>query len=561
MKALFVALVIILSVAFFVAGCGNSPTTSAPPVSSSAPTSSAPSTTTAAPTTQPTSTVKPTVPTQPTTTAPSTSTSQYGGTLKIIIPTAISTMGAPAEGGNIGDFNRVAGPVYDRLVNRDKDFNIKPMLVQSWDMTPDGKTITLHLQKGVKFHDGTDFNADAVKYALQNSGTFASNLKKVASYDILDDYTLRLNMSQFDANLFLNLSAGFGGWIGSPTAIKKPTTPENQAKDHMVGTGPFKFVSTQRDVSAKYTRFDNYWQKGKPYFDAVEFTQVQDPVTSLLYFKAGNGQLLFQVTPYDARNLAAAGYDIVLSDVKFTYYMMPDGANADSPWGNVKVRQALDYAVNKKAITDAIGLGYYEPLNQLATTNSPLYVKDVVARSYDPAKAKQILTEAGYPNGFKTTLITSTTFNKDALVAIQADLKKVGIDATIDVADSGRFTSVNQNGWRNAIFIMYPPMNIDLSGLIRRFAVGGATPETWSHRSMFRPTDWQSRLDAALTQVDDGKRITQMQGLIKTMFDEAMAIPLWAAPDISAQDTRLHDLNWEQGQPYNFTFQDAWMAK
>jgi MarR-like DNA-binding transcriptional regulator SgrR of sgrS sRNA len=78
---------------------------------------------------------------------------------------------------------------------------------------------------------------------------------------------------------------------------------------------------------------------------------------------------------------------------------------------------------------------------------------------------------------------------------------------------------------------------------------------------MLRPTDWQSRLDAAVAQVDDNQRIAQEQALIKTMFDQAMAIPLWAAPDISAQQKGLHNLNWEQGQPYNFTFQDAWLSK
>src|ERR1035437_593519 len=447
MKKLLVPLLVLLISAFIVIGCSGSPTTSTPAAK-----------TPASPLVSPVAAV--TLPPMP----------QSGGILKIITPTSISTMGAPAEG--TGDFNRVAGPVYDRLVNRDKDFHILPMLAQSWDVAPDGKAITLHLQKGVKFHDGTDFNAEAVKYALQNSGTFTSSLKKVSSYDVLDDNTLRFNMTQFDANLLLNLSAGFGGWVASPTAMKTPTTPENMARDHMVGTGPFTFVSSQRDVSANYTKFTNYWQKGKPYLDGVEFMQIQDPVTGLLAFKNGDAQFLFQVSPYDARNLASAGYEIILSDVKFTYYMMPDGANPDSPFADVKVRQAVEYAINKKAIADSIGSGYYEVLNQLPTSDSPLYVPALAARNYDQSKAIQLLAEAGYPNGFKTTLYTNTTFNKVALVAMQADLKKVGIDAMLDMADSGRFTSINQNGWKNGILLMYPPMNIDLSGLIRRFGVG-----------------------------------------------------------------------------------------
>jgi len=533
MKKLLIPLAIILACIFVIMGCAK-------------PAPTAPATTPAKPATTASPTAKPTP--------------QYGGNLKIITPTSIGTLGTPAEGA--GDYSRVAGPAFDIVFWRDKNFKHYPLLVQSWDIAPDGKTITLHLQKGVKFHDGTDCNAEALKYNLENASvSFKTNLVRISSYDVLDDTTLRLNLTMFDANIFLALSAGAGGWVASPTAMKIKSTNETMAKDHMVGTGPFKFVSWQRDINVKYTKFENYWQKGKPYLDTVEYVRIQEPTTAMMAFKAGDAQLLFQITPGDALDLQKAGYEIVLSDFHASYYMMPDGANADSPFANKSVREALEYAIDRKAIADSIGKGYYEALTQFPSTQSPMYVPGLKARSFDPARAKQLLASGGYPNGFNTTLITSSGFNRDALVIIQTYLKDIGINATLDIADSTRMTSISQNGWKNGIYLMYPPMNIDLSGLLRRFKTGADTPASWTARSMLRPAGWQDKLDTAVTQVDDNKRLTQLQDIIKLMYDEVMAIPLWSTPDISAQIKGLHDLNWERGQPYNFTFQDAWLSK
>lgn len=108
-------------------------------------------------------------------------------------------------------------------------------------------------------------------------------------------------------------------------------------------------------------------------------------------------------------------------------FLVPDSVNAESPWSNIKVRQAAEYAIDKDALTKALGFGFAQTAYQLATPTSAAYISGLSGRKYDMAKAKQILSEAGYPNGFKTRIIASTTDNRDIVVAMQSYLGKIGI--------------------------------------------------------------------------------------------------------------------------------------
>lgn len=212
---------------------------------------------------------------------------QYGGLLKIIVRVTIGTLGSPSEGSTVY-YPMSAAPAMQNLLLNDKDGNAitsNSTLAESYNISPDGKIITLHLRKGVKFQDGEPFNAEAVKYNLQN---YAPNkvipdlLKNVSSYDVIDEYTLRITLKVFDPSFLSSLAKGNTGIMASPAALKITSTPENMAKDHMIGTGAFKFTNWQRDVSAKYEKWTGYWEQGKPYLDGIEYNQVVDPVTSLV---------------------------------------------------------------------------------------------------------------------------------------------------------------------------------------------------------------------------------------------------------------------------------------
>jgi ABC-type transport system substrate-binding protein len=276
---------------------------------------------------------------------------------------------------------------------------------------------------------------------------------------------------------------------------------------------------------------------------------------AIISFKAGDAQQIFNITPRDAQDLEKAGYEIFTSDLWSSYYMIPDGVNQDSPFYNIKVRQAAEYAIDRKSIAKAVGLGYYEAISQMATSHTASYVPELKPRDYDPAMAKKLLADAGYPQGFKTKLIATSSFNKDVLVAVQTYLKEVGIEATLDLADQVRLTSISNEGWKNGLFVNSYPTSSDILSLGRAHLAPTAVV------SMYRG-DMQKYLDAAAKEPDVDKRNAQLKSVVKTIYDNAAAIPLWGQPNINARYKNLHDVHWSVGGHVElWTPADAWLSK
>lgn len=210
---------------------------------------------------------------------------------------------------------RMAQTAIETLVRLDeRGLPVVPWLATDWKVSGDLRSITFTLRKGVKFHDGTDFNAEAVKWNLERYRTSSNlELKAVASIDVLNDSTLRLNLSKWNSSLLSSLSCKAGMMI-SPTAYK--THGEEWVRMHPVGTGPFKFVSWQRDVKQVYQKFDSYWQKGKPYLDGIEWSINTDPVSKVFAFKQEEVDELLNVEPKDVKDLKANGkYYAILNEL------------------------------------------------------------------------------------------------------------------------------------------------------------------------------------------------------------------------------------------------------
>jgi peptide/nickel transport system substrate-binding protein len=565
MKKWSISIIVILILSSIMIGCSSQSTTTPP--SNPAPTTTAAVATTTAPkptitatagpvTTAPVVTsVIPTI-TRPAivTTAPSGV--KYGGNLRIILTgpvAAIGTLGAPTEYIS-GMYGRVAAPAIEFLFTYDANEKFFPQLAESWEISPDGKTLIIRIRKGVKFTDGTDLNAQAVKedFDLMKVATnipgWLTMFKNVASYNVVDDYTLKVTFSTPDSLFMVNMSL-YG--LMSPTAMKKPTSPTAMAKDHMVGTGPFKFVNYTRGDFIQYTKNENYWQTGKPYVDTMELRQIDDPVTSTIYFRTGAGQLIFGITPKDAPVLEQLGYRILKSSANNIIPIVPDGANKDSPFANIKVRQAVEYAIDRKALA-TIGLGYWQPAFQMAVPSDSRYVPELAARNYDVAKARQLLTEAGYPDGFKTTLVANNTFDRNVLVGVQAYLKAAGIDGTIDIQEAAKFTDTQNKGWKGLLFSGTPIVG-NVQSMWNRF---GAQ----IYPSMYRGT-FQQKLDAAITEMDYDKRLGNLKDMVRVMYDDAMVIPIYASPDLSAADKSLQgDINWTIGHPNMWAPANAWLS-
>jgi len=476
----------------------------------------------------------------------------------------IPEVGAPSDTPSSTFVLSLVSPVLESVVGKSKDGQFQPSLAETADISPDGKTITLKFYKGIMFQDGTPFTAAAVKVNLERC--LAANcaasaiLKMVTSYDIVDDTTLKINLSKFDARFLLALAETANGQIASPTALAKATNPQNQGKDHVVGTGPFKFDSWQTDQFIKMTRWDGFRIKGRPYVDAIEIRNNSDLTVSLMSFKAGEVNMVENIDPSQYVEMKKAGYHVGIPPIGFVFPIIPDGANPDSPFKDQRVREAVEYAIDKVAMTQGIGLGTQYPAYQFAISppvgQDPWYLPDQPKREYNVAKAKQLLADAGYPNGFSYPLVSDVRARQDQVVAIQTYLKAVGINTTLDMADISRASTFGKDGWKGLLVPGFPYF----SSFTQWLAV--FNDPVMTNPSMYFPAGFKAGWDDVASETDYDKRMTKMRALLKICYDQALSIPYLQDGPRFVDDGTIQDMNWDvPGTNGGYDAVNVWLKK
>jgi len=551
----YLLIVTIALVLMFLVACGGatSPATSPAQTGTTAPVSVSPS---------PTGTSS--VTSKPPTTAPPTTTGispQYGGKLIYVRNTGLSVLGAPPDMPTFSWYNPIIMPALEPLILADAKGNPQPWLAESIDVSSDGTSITFKLRKGIKFHDGTDFNASAVKFNLD--ACVAANvsgsdvLKSVSSYDIIDDYTLRLNLKKYDARILPALANSTLGQMGSPSALLKVSSGDTLARDHLVGTGPFKFDSWQRDQYVRYVKWDGYWQKGKPYVDSIEMRNNADVTVSIMSLKAGEANWVENIDPSDYVALQKEGYAVeISSDLFFIFSIFMDSANSDSPFSNLKVRQAVEYAIDREGMAKGIGMGTMNAVYQHAVEKDPWFIPDQPKIKYDPAKAKQLLGEAGYPNGFTCKVTSDVRVRKDQLVAIQTYLKDVGINTVLDMADVPRYTELTRSGWQGILIPGFPNADTFTSW------VGLYNNPIFTYPSMIKPAGWNDGWNAVISEPNIDKRYAMMRELQKKLYDQSLIITYIGDSPRGVTDGTVMDKNFYKNglmgywEPWN-----VWLKK
>jgi peptide/nickel transport system substrate-binding protein len=499
--------VLVLSAVLFLTACGSTPQATTPGITSP----KSPNETIA----QSSTTTKPTTAIQP----------QRGGNITLLTTKKLTAFGPPVE--VEADMSpEVIHPVWDTVIAYDKTGMPLPKLT-TVDISPDGKTMTFNLRKGVKFHDGTDFNADAIQYHIKKFKFLRSSFDPITSMDILDPNTIRFNLQTPCPNLIQKLGGSLWGGINSPTALQKaPISIDN--KDHIAGTGPFKFVNYMRDANIKLTKNTNYWDSGKPYLDAMEYKFYADPTSALMSFQAGEGQILFPIQPKDAVDLKAQGFNIVAGSGTIAV-LCPD-SKPGSPWSDKRVREALEYAIDKETLCKTIGYGFWTPQYQPSPSSKYSYVPGLLERKYDKAKAKQLLTEAGFPNGFETTIFTVTGSDQTVPTSIQGALAEIGIKAKIDTKTNPAFMEQGSKGWTNGLRYFSPGLDVDPLATYNAF-YGRAI----SHfMAMDKPESMMAAVEKAYQEQSIEKRKTLLQSVAQTLHDGELIVPLWTLPSMAA---------------------------
>jgi ABC-type transport system substrate-binding protein len=321
-----------------------------------------------------------------------------GGTLRVGTYAAPSSLD-PMTGRN-GTDHVFLYPICETLIGFEPKTMVPvPGLAKAWSF-PDPKTMVLSLREGIQFHDGTPFDAEAVKYNLERAaGDPRSNIRtdfdSVASVSVTGSHEVTLTLKRPDSSLPLTLSDR-AGMIVSPSAAKSLGVGTDR---HPIGTGPMKFVSLTDNDRVVYARNDQYWQPGQPHLDGMIIRTIPDIQTALRSAIAGEIDLVFELSPEQKPLLDRARTLTTVITPSFrlhTVYLN----YAKKPLNDQRVRQALNYAIDRQALNKAVGMN----LNQPTTTELPKehWACDPSTSegyTYDPAKAKALLTQAGYADG------------------------------------------------------------------------------------------------------------------------------------------------------------------
>ena len=381
---------------------------------------------------------------------------RYGGTLRVVHPADVSSLD-PIKG-NSGNDHSVLFSIYDRLVDFDpKTMAPRPGLAESWEY-PSPKVFVLHLRKGVKFQDDTPFNANAVKFNLDRAinakySSVATDLASIKSIQTPDKYTVKITLKNRDTALPLALSDRAGMMVSPAPARKYGADFEK----HPIGAGPFKVTKSVFGDYVEAKKFQHYWRKGQPYLDGIKWTILEEPQTRTSALLSGQQDFVSYVEVPDVPKVkTASDIQLKISDSLALYRCKL--RKDKGPLKDVRVRKAVEYGINRQAISQATTRGMGKPVDVLLPPSHWAYPKDVAGTyKYNPAAAKKLLADAGYASGVTLeAVVTTEPVFRTIGEAMQAQLKDVGIDLRVTVMDHAESTpayvehgkfDVNCVGW------------------------------------------------------------------------------------------------------------------
>ncbi len=332
--------------------------------------------------------------------------------------------------------------VFEGLTRFMGDGSVVPGLAESWEISDDGLTYTFKLRSGVTFHDGTTMDAEDVKFSLDRIGADDSANAQKALYEaisevnVIDPMTVEIKLSEPNGNMIFNLAWG-------DAVIVAPESIEN-IKQMPIGTGAFKFANWAQGDKVELTRNDAYWGDA-PSLASATFKFISDPTAAFasvmaedvdvfVSFPAPENLPQFEADPRFQVLYGSTEGETILS----TNNKMP-------PFDNVKVREALAHAIDRQAIIDGAMFGMGTPIGTHFAPHNPAYVDLTAQSNYDPEKSRALLAEAGFPDGFETTLhLPPPSYARRGGEIIAAQLAQVGIKAEI--------TNVEWAQWLETVF-------------------------------------------------------------------------------------------------------------
>ena len=471
-----------------------------------------------------------------------------GGTLVAGKTNKWSTL-VPTQSTSRGDDRYILSQMFDTLVSMDESGNFVPRLAESWEMRE--REMVMKLRSDVKFHDGTPFNAEAVKFVFDwymtsaRKPIFMSEISAIQSVDVLDPYTVRFNLKEPSAILLSALSNN-AGMMMSPAAIKQYG---DDIVLNPVGTGPFKLKEAIEGDHVTLVRNPDYYLTGKdglplPYLDEVVIRVITDEPVKVINLMSGD----IDITDY--LNAATSldtlknnkNIEVIRTTAGDHFALYPN--HLYGPLGDPRVRIAITHAIDKQAISDALTRGYGR-LAPFPVAAGQWFYDDYDPYQYNPQRAKELLAEAGYPNGFSIKLQNIAREPDNTIVqAIQGQLKNVGINAEIESLERNAWVALFQRNsaegqlafgrWTFPRVDAYMQINNNLG----ETAIG--------NYSNYHNPRFTELLEKTKSVYDVAQRKALFKEIQKVVLDDAANIWIYQMPRHISRNLKVHNLATDQ---------------
>lgn len=437
----------------------------------------------------------------------------------------------------------VYGNVFEGLVRIGPTGQVEPALAESWEISPDGRIYVFHLRRGVRFHDGAPFDASVVKFSLDRArAPDSANAQKayfepIERIEVVDPQTVRLVLAHASSSLIYVLGWGDAVMVGPRSA--------DQNAVHPIGTGPFRFDTWRRGDSIELARNADYWGP-KPRLARVVFRFIGDPTAAYAAVKAGN---IDAYPNFPApENLAELSKDsrfrVEVGTTEGETILALN--NAKRPFNDLRVRRALAYAVDRKAVLQGAMFGYGQMIGSHFPPQNPDYVDLTGLYPHDPARARALLAEAGYPNGFAVSLkLPPPSYARRSGEIIAAQLAQVGVRVTIENLEWSQWLDqvLKNKNFDMTVVSHTEPMDYDIYG--RDYYFG------------YRSAAFDDLLQRLTLATDAPTRSALLKAIQRKIADDSVNVFLFEFPKLNVWDARLRGL-WRDSPLQANVVGEAW---
>jgi peptide/nickel transport system substrate-binding protein len=460
--------------------------------------------------------------------------------------------------------NLTSVAIWDTLLRFNEKAEIVPGLASSWAVE-DGNTIILHLREGVKFHDGTTLDAEDVIASMELAvdpeakSPMAWMLDPIDSVEALDSMTVQIKTGAVVD--ILNALATPVGAVSSTEAIEKYGIGLGEKP---IGAGPFKLESWERGSRIVLTKFDDYWEEGKPYLDAVDFKIIIEEFTRLSSLRSGDLDIVYNMSFANVETLEGnRDFNTNIFSTYIVYYLALNMKKA--PFNDVRVRQALNYAIDRNAITKAVTRGYADPaITDIAPAmaGSLKGVRD--SYPYDPEKARRLLEEAGYGDGFSMKLLVGANSpDAETGVVLQEYYKDIGVDVELVSEEASLLWNHLQAGnYEDAAMSFWYPDFPDAAGTLVPFCYSTNTPpDGCCNFSYYGNPEVDKLLDEAAAETDMTRRAQLFQEVNKIVYEDAPRVWIYHIKEAMPASVKVKGLKPGPMFFFQHFLQDVWIEQ